>query len=133
MLERRRLALALLPLALACAPPAAPPPDASYTVRGEIVRLPPAPGGDLLIRHEAIPDFRGMDGKVVGMDAMTMPFPLAPGVKLEGIAAGDRVEFVLELRWQDATGPVMVSRLNKLPAGTRLSFDAAQDAGATPR
>jgi hypothetical protein len=74
-----------------------------------------------------------MDGKVVGMDAMTMPFPLAPGVNAGGLAAGDRIEFVLELRWQDAKGPVVVARLSKLPTGTRLSFDAAQGAGATPR
>ena len=133
MLDRCRLALALLPLAFACAAPAAPPADASYTVRGEIVRLPQAPGTEILIRHEAIPQFRGMDGKVVGMDAMTMPFPLGPGASAEGLAAGDRIEFVLELRWQDARGPVLVTRLSRLPAGTRLSFDAAQDAGATPR
>lgn len=120
---RRRL-LVLLPLALACSAPSAAPPDASYTVRGEIVRLPPAPGGEILIRHEAIPDFRGMNGEIVGMDAMTMPFPLAPEAKLDGLAVGDRVEFLLELRWQDARSPVAVARIAKLPAGTALDFGA---------
>ncbi len=118
----RRLLLALLPLAVACSAPAPPPAADSYTVRGEIVRLPEAPGGEVLIRHEAIPDFRGMDGKVVGMASMTMPFPLAAGVKLDALAAGTPIEFVLEMRWKDDRQPVAVTRIAPLPPGTALRF-----------
>ena len=117
------LALAALLLAAACRP--APPPAAAvYQVRGESRQLPVAPARDLMIRHEAIPDFKDEAGKVVGMEAMTMPFTLAPGVELGGLAPGDRVEFTLEVRWDDPANLARITRLGRLPPGTRLAWDS---------
>jgi Cu/Ag efflux protein CusF len=114
------LALAALLLAAACRP--APPPV--YQVRGESRQLPVAPARDLMIRHEAIPDFKDEAGRVVGMEAMTMPFTLAPGVELGGLAPGDRVEFTLEVRWDDPANLARITRLVRLPPGTRLAWDS---------
>lgn len=94
-----------------------------YEVRGELIRLPV---GDrpMQIRHEAIPNFRNMQGEVVGMDAMTMPFPVAPGVSLDGLAVGDRVRFDFEVRW-GGRPPYQIVRIEKLPEGTVLEGEVA--------
>lgn len=126
---------ATLPFAAACllfgllacragAPDAAAPPDATYRVRGEIVRLPAGDSREVGIHHEAIPGFKDEKGNEVGMDSMTMPFLAAPPVALDGFAVGDRVEFEFEVRWKGAR-PILLVRLEKLPAGTRLAFDPA--------
>ncbi len=106
------------------APAAEKAPDQTYTVRGKILKLPdPAlPASDLQIQHEPIPNFVDKDGKVVGMRAMAMPFPVAPGVSLTGLAVDDLVEFTFEVRW-GAEGPRWrVTRIAELPAGTALDF-----------
>jgi Cu/Ag efflux protein CusF len=122
--------LLLTGLVAACGGAHAPAagPDATYAMRGEIVRLPDAEAREIWIRHEAVPDFKDADGKVVGMESMTMPFDLAPGAGIDGLAVGDRVSFRLEMRWQGAS-PAVVTALEKLPAGTRLAFDPAPAAG----
>jgi hypothetical protein len=103
------------------APPAGPP-DATYRVRGEIVR-PPRPGSDeILIRHESIPGLADSEGQAVGMASMTMPFALGPGVDRAALAAGRRIEFTLEVRW-DSDRPVTATGIAPLPPGTRLEFD----------
>ncbi len=128
--EDRRTVGALLAAALlastGCGAPAAPPAvsSQSYTMRGEIVRLPAAGAREIILRHEAVPDFRDESGKVVGMEAMTMPFTLAREVGLEGLAPGDRIAFTLEMRWQDPREIARISRLEKLPASTKLSWEA---------
>ena len=118
----RLAALLLVPVlvtTLACGPgesgdaEATSPGDGDYTVRGEITQLPEG-DGPLTVRHEAIPDFVSIDGEVVGMDAMTMPFPLADGVSLDGIDAGDPVEFDLEVRWEGSP-PYRITRIEELP------------------
>jgi Cu/Ag efflux protein CusF len=124
-----RLLATLLVTAVAAAcggTPEAPAtgPDATYTVRGEIVRLPDATTHEVWLRHESVADFKDPDGKVVGMESMTMPFALAPDAKLDGLAVGDRVSFRLEMRWQGGK-PASASAFEKLPAGTRLAFDPA--------
>ena len=113
---------------------AAPAADATYRVRGEIARLPSASGGEIWIRHEAIPEFRDREGKVAGMMSMSMPFGVAPDATTAELAAGDRVEFRLELRWKESS-PAVVGDFRPLPPGTRLDFDPPQmepEAGATP-
>jgi hypothetical protein len=69
-----------------------------YTVRGEVRALPGAghARNEIVVKHEAIPEYRDETGKVVGMDAMTMPFYLAPGVSADGLKVGDKVELSLE-------------------------------------
>ena len=81
----------------------ATPPDGTYLVEGTVESLPRegAERREISIAHEAIPDFVNREGEEVGMDAMTMQFVVAPDVDLEGIAAGDPVEFTFEVRWND--------------------------------
>jgi Cu/Ag efflux protein CusF len=97
-----------------------------YTVRGQVIQLP-APGlsGELLVRHEPIDDFVNRSGDTVGMDSMTMGFPVDRGVALDGVATGDVVEVVVHIDW-DADRPVAINRLRKLPAGTKLDFRPAR-------
>lgn len=84
-------------------------PDATYTVRGQIMSMPSVgpPPTDLRIQHEHIPDFKGADGNVIvnpagvtGMRAMTMSFPLvAPEIDISGYKAGDKVAMTMQVRW----------------------------------
>ncbi len=101
------------------------PPSVSdvYTVRGVVERLPLAEGPDrgLYIHHAPIPEFRDEHGKVVGMMSMTMPFPVADGVSLAGIAPGDPVEFTFAVSWRQPAG-YQVIRIHKLAAGTAVDF-----------
>jgi hypothetical protein len=145
--ERRARAVAFAgALALASASGCGRAPDRgpmapdTYTVRGEILSMPGPQGREALIRHEAVPGLRDADGKAVGMASMTMPFVLGADVDRAAFAPGDRVEFVLEVRW-DARDPVTATKLRKLAPGTRLEFDPPQPApeptappaGSTPK
>lgn len=131
-----RGALALVPLALllACgrsdSAPAEPPADAVYTVRAEIVQLPPAPGGELYLHHESIPTLRDSKGEVVGMASMTMPFAAPAELDLSGWQPGDRAEVTFEIRWSAPRMPLRVTRLVPLPDGTPLEFDPMGDSVA---
>lgn len=109
------------------------PADQVYTVRGQIVALPdPAkPASQLQIHHEEIPNFVGAQGTVVGMKEMTMPFPLAPGVSLEGLAVGDKVEFTFDV-WLKPRMTYHLSKISKLPPETALNFKAGPRPKASP-
>ena len=74
------------------------------------------------IPAEAMPDFVGVSGEVEGMDSMTMPFPVAAEVDLDGFAVGDPVRFDLEVDWQ-ADRPIAVTAMVKLPPETELALD----------
>jgi Cu/Ag efflux protein CusF len=103
------------------APAAAPD---RYELRGEIVSAPSLGSREITIKHEAIPGFKDDTGKVVGMDAMTMPFTLAEGVALDGLAAGDAVVFTLEVDWKSKRDPVRISKIAKDPAHVEtLTFE----------
>lgn len=80
---------------------------------------------DLRIHHENMPNFKGKTGKL-GMNAMTMPFPLGEGVTLDGFAIGDAVEFDFEVDWE-ASPPYWVTAMRKLPADTKLEFENVED------
>jgi hypothetical protein len=120
-------ALTTLILLTACKAPQSAHQGRTYTARGQVVQLPdPAqPGSGLYLSHEAIDDFVDREGKTVGMDPMSMPFQVAKGVSLAGIVPSDIVEFELTVDWQAET-PVEITRVRKLPPGTRLVFRAAQ-------
>jgi hypothetical protein len=100
---------------------------ARYTVRGRIVQLPQEdiPTSQFLVHHEPIPSFVSA-GQVVGMNEMTMPFPLAESVSLEGFFVDDIVELTFEVRTNPESGfpegyeAVTVLRLSP---ETRLVFD----------
>ena len=106
------------------------PPDQVYTVRGRIVDLPDPnrPASGLLVLHEAIDDFVGRDGRVIGMDAMTMPFTPARELSLEGLAVDDYVELVFEVRWQ-APPRSRVIQIRRLPDDTDLELRRAEPPG----
>lgn len=94
-----------------------------YTVRGVVEKLPQAegPDRDLYLHHAPIPSFRDERGMVVGMMSMTMPFPVATGVSLAGIAPGDAIEFTFTVNWKRPT-EYQIIRIHKLPAGTVVDF-----------
>jgi hypothetical protein len=99
----------------------------TYTTRGQVIQLPdPAnPGTGLTLNHEAIDQFVDRQGELVGMDPMSMPFPVAKDVSLEGIQVGDVVEFKLHVDW--SAGPAAkITGVRELPAGTKLDFRAAK-------
>ncbi len=102
----------------------------TYTVRGEIVELPDPedPTSGFFVYHEAIDEFRGIDGEVVGMSSMTMPFPVADGVDLEGLGRGDIVEFDLQVDWEGDPA-TLVTRVEELPQDTILEFRGARPPG----
>jgi Cu/Ag efflux protein CusF len=102
--------------------PAGPP--ATYRVRGIVKALPEKSGGMVQVLHEAIPTFKDARGEASGMASMEMPFGMAPTVKLDGIAAGDAIEFTFETRWGDKP-PLVITDLSKLPAGTQLKVTGA--------
>ena len=97
---------------------------ATYAVRGRVLEMPSAPGEEIRIEHVAIDDFVDYRGEVVGMDAMTMSFPLAEGAAGD-IVPGDIVEFELRVDW-NAEPLSVVTRLTKLPPETELVFRAAE-------
>lgn len=106
-----------------CSKKVSPLPDGpSHSVRGQIEGLPVA--GDartfLRIHHEEIPGWAYEDGRT-GMAAMVMPFPIDPGVSLEGIAVGDTVAFVVK-QTPSTQPPWVITSITKLPAGTVLDF-----------
>lgn len=102
----------------------------TYESRGIVVRVPdPAdPIADLVIRHEAIDDFRSMQGEVVGMDSMSMAFPVGPGVDLTEVEPGAKIEFTLEVEWAGEP-PYRVVRIEELPADTELDLRKASPPG----
>jgi Cu/Ag efflux protein CusF len=106
---------------------AATPAD-RYVVNGEVVRLPAAGSRELFVKHEAIPGFKDESGKVVGMEAMSMPFTVAEGVALEGLAPGDAISFTLEVRWGDSQAPIRIVQI-ELP---ELLHKIDLESGALP-
>lgn len=117
------------PLDLQAGSTGEPPPGGiivhRYDVRGEIAQLPDPerPMRELLIRHEAIPTFRNVEDKAVGMRAMTMPFPsLDEGVTLDGLEIGTKVRFTLRTEVRDGRLRYWIEELETLPAETELDF-----------
>jgi hypothetical protein len=118
---RVRWALLALVLVAGCAR------GRDYAVRGRVVQLP-APGNPasgFVVAHQAIDDFVDRQGEVVGMDPMTMSFPLGPKVSLAGLAVGDPIELTLHVDWRQSP-PIHIVRVKKLPPGTPIVFRAAE-------
>lgn len=98
----------------------------NYPVRAQVVELPNAVNGHtFVLHHEAVDDFVSREGKVEGMDSMTMPFLVARNVPLSEIRAGDKVEVLLHVDWQ-SDRPVEITGLRKLSPDLRLDFRAAR-------
>lgn len=127
-------ALAAMPAVAACRRAEEKPAPAAesnirkdrYTVRGLVVTLPEEgnPSAEFQVRHEAIPHFVGQDGEM-GMDTMTMPFPLAEGLSLAAIKVSDKIELTFEVDFDTAAKQLTGYRavaLSVLPADTALDF-----------
>lgn len=127
----RPVAILLVLVLAACSapPPAAPATARAYVVRGEVVQRPsPVVAGiEVLVRHEAIDDFVDASGKVVGMDAMIMPFEVDPSAAPKDLVAGDKVEVRFTMDWKEPR--LRVERIERLPPGTVVTFRAARAAG----
>jgi Cu/Ag efflux protein CusF len=80
---RLRTELARTPAAITAAPGS----GRSWTARGIVRWIEPTPA-TVVISHEAIPGL---------MDSMTMAFEVANPRLLDGLGAGDRVRFTLEV------------------------------------
>ena len=93
-----------------------------YTVRGKLTALPSGQHGkEIEVDTERIPAFKGIDGKVSPMDPMPMPYQIGD-VPMTGLSQGDPVEITFEVHWNDMP-PLRLTRIVKLPAGTRLELD----------
>ena len=79
------------------------------------------------MRHEAIDDFVDASGKVVGMDAMVMPFEVAPSLVARDLAVGEKVEVRFSMDWSEPR--LRVERIERLPPGTVLRFEPARTPG----
>jgi hypothetical protein len=103
-----------------------------YTLRGRVEAVSPPGGGPrlLTVHHESVDAFIDRQGKAVGMDAMTMPFPVSGRVPLAGVATGDVVAMTLCVDWQTDT-EIAITSLRRLPAGTALDFRPARSSPAT--
>ena len=141
-LQAATFVLAVAVVSVACGAPAhdtgakataetSAPAGDRYTVRGLVIEIQDAGQAEarLRIQHEAIPDFKGMDGKAWegGMESMTMIFAVAEGVSLDGISAGDKLEFVLVMDWEKKPTQ-WITEIVKLPAETQLSVGPVTEA-----
>lgn len=101
-------------------------PNDTYSVRGVVESVPSAdkPTAEFFVKHEAIDEFKNPGG-TRGMNSMTMPFPLGKGVSLDGIAPGDKIEFVLVVWTTPGKRGYEIRKITKLPAETELHFGKA--------
>lgn len=102
-----------------------------YRVRAIVRQLPVAdqPGSELHLQHEEIPSFRNVAGERVGMNSMTMPFPVADDVDMSSVEIGDRIEVDLKVDW-DGSPPVEILSIDELSPGTVLDFEDDLPAGS---
>jgi hypothetical protein len=102
-----------------------PPRGRNYVVRAQVVEMPGADNGQLLmLHHEAVDDFVSRDGSRDGMDSMTMPFLVARTVPVQEIHPGDKIEVILHVDWK-ADRAVEITGLRKLAPTQTLEFRAA--------
>jgi len=116
--------------------------DVYHGVLGELTSLPIAndPSSELMIHHTQIPEFKSADGTVhvnskgiSGMPAMNMPYPLAQGISIDGLAIGDKVKFDFQVNWAKSGGVVFeITKIEKIDLETEINFanikEAAEDA-----
>ena len=101
-------------------------PPAEYQVRGVVRQIKEQSIGStqLSIHHEAIPDFVGIQGDVVGMKSMTMPFTVAESVEWRDISPGMKIAFQLTVDWT-APEPALITRIEVLPTETELDLSGS--------
>ena len=97
-----------------------------YTTRGIVQQVPSENNStrSFRVKHEPIDRYK-KDGKIVGMNTMIMPFPLAEGVTVADIEPGDKVRIRFEVRTDDYV-TLKATKVTKLPDDTDLTFGKAQ-------
>ncbi len=98
-----------------------------YTVRGQVMELPDDedPRKQFVVHHEAIHEFVNREGKVSGMNAMSMPFHVPEDrAMFDTLAVGDIIEFTWSVNYSRRPAGV-TSDIKKLPADTQLTFGPA--------
>ncbi len=105
--------------------------DTYADIKGIITAIPVEgmPSSELMIHHEHIPSFRKKDGEihvnssgVSGMRSMTMEFPPAEGISLDGLAVGDKVQFTFVVNWGGLRA-WEVTKIEKIDPATEISFE----------
>jgi Cu/Ag efflux protein CusF len=101
-------------------------PDATYTTRGKVEMLPDPrnAASEFVVHHEPIDDFKNPSG-TKGMNSMSMPFPLARAVSLDGIAVGDVVEITFSHWSKPGNMGYQATKVVELPPDTKLFFGKA--------
>ena len=108
--------------------------DVYEGVLGELVLIPDGSSANLhpKIHHVQIPDFKRQDGTVgvthdgiPGMRSMTMEFPLAEGVSIDGFNVGDKVQFSFRVNWGGSIAWEM-TEIKKIDPGTVIDFSNAK-------
>ena len=124
--------LFLLSTLSACAPQSKQDeaPAQRYEARGIVRQLADPPAQELYIQHEEIPSFINIDGEVVGMGSMAMPFPVSETPLPADLKAGDKVSFEFEVSWYGSP-PMRLLSLQRLEPNTILSFET-ESASDTP-
>ena len=89
----------------------------TYVVRGRVVSLPQEgnPASQLMVHHEEIPHFRGQGGDL-GMNEMTMPFPIGESLDLTGIEAGMGVRITFTVDYDEALDQLVTYRATSIEA-----------------
>lgn len=88
-----------------------------YTVHGTVVQvMDPRVGHEVMIAHDAIPNFIDAEGEKTLMPPMTMPFTAAEDVNLSGLTKGTPVEFTLTVDW-NASPPIEITKLQVVSNG----------------
>ncbi|MFK7759714.1 MAG: copper-binding protein [Phycisphaerales bacterium] len=104
--------------------------DIYEDVMGELTFIPTADQAKMhpKVRHVQIPTFKRQDGTVAvtpdgipGMRSMTMDFPLAEGMSLDGYSAGDKIKFSFRVNWGGRVAWEMTS-IEKIDPATELDY-----------
>lgn len=109
----------------------ASPEPRTYQARGVVQHIPDKGPPSLVVRHEAIDYFVHSDGVAAGMHAMTMTLQVDDKISIARLKTGDKIAFVLDVNW-DRTPPLLITKLRKLPAETKLVFRKARSKQAKP-
>lgn len=100
------------------APAAASAPEV-YTVRGLVKGVT---GDEVSFQHEAIPAFKGRDGKAADMASMTMSFGIGDGIDRALLKPGAPVTMTFEVRWTERPA-LKATKVEALPSTTELTLE----------
>jgi hypothetical protein len=117
----RKVAPLLWISVVACGGGAAAPPEI-YRVRAQVVALEGTGDNErVILSHEAIPNFKGRDGKAETMEPMKMAFGVAPNVARAELVPGSKQEIVFDAVW-GREPMIRVTEAKRLPDDAQLEL-----------